>query len=252
MLTMREVLKNLDVLLVVIDESGEVIYSNRKYQAYLDIINKRQSGDFYVLSLSSWVRVNFKKFKNYYIISILDITDTKEQENKLRKQVFNDYLTGLVNRGGIADYLNEIISDFETTQEGFAVVMADLDLFKIINDTYGHQVGDDVLKEVSNILQKNLRNIDFVGRYGGEEFLIILKETNHNLIKESLERIRGRIEKFAFDHETDKLNLTMTFGVHVYDGTDNISDVIEKADQALYYGKRTGRNKVVVYDDIKG
>lgn len=251
MLTMREVLENLDVLLVVLDPSGKVIYSNKSHQEYLDIINKKQSGEFFVISLNEWVKTEFKEVNNYQIITIIDITESRKIEEKLRKHAFSDYLTGLVNRGGIIEYLNQIITEFDENGKPFGVVLADIDLFKIINDTYGHRVGDDVLKEVSAILRENIRSMDFVGRYGGEEFLIILKQTNYDSIKESLERIRTKIEKFVFEYEKEKLSLTMTFGVHLFNGKESISSVIEKADQALYYGKETGRNKVVIYDEVK-
>lgn len=251
MITLREVLKNLDVLLVVLDPSDKVIYSNKPYEKYIDIINKKESGEFSVISLNEWVKLSVKEIYGYKIITLINITESRKKEEKLRKQAFSDYLTGLVNRGGIIEYLNKMIKEFDETETPFGVVLADIDLFKMINDTYGHAVGDDVLREVSTILRENLRSVDFVGRYGGEEFLIILKDADYSAIKESLERIRNKIEKFVFEYEKERLNLTMTFGVHLFDGKESISNVIEKADQALYYGKETGRNKVVIYDEVK-
>ena len=120
-------------------------------------------------------------------------------------------------------------------------MIIDVDYFKKVNDTYGHQVGDTTLIEVANILKTNIRESDTVGRWGGEEFVIICPHTNLEGIKIVANIIRGKIEKHQFPVVGNK---TASFGITIYQDNDNLETIISRADEALYNAKNNGRNRV--------
>jgi diguanylate cyclase (GGDEF)-like protein len=128
--------------------------------------------------------------------------------------------------------------------------MADLDKFKTINDNYGHEAGDEVLKTVGKFLQKNIREVDIVARYGGEEFVLMIPEADQDAALALSERLR---EQFARVKRDNLPQITMSLGIATYpfDGTE-MEDLIRKADAAMYAAKQAGRNKVIKYaGDIK-
>lgn len=122
--------------------------------------------------------------------------------------------------------------------------MLDLDKFKSVNDTYGHQAGDEVLKELALILKTNVRESDIVGRWGGEEFIIIAPNTNMEDAVKLAEKLREKISEFKFSFAGHK---TGSFGVATYRVGDDEKSLIKRADDALYHAKESGRNKVVSF-----
>jgi diguanylate cyclase (GGDEF)-like protein len=166
---------------------------------------------------------------------------------QLWEMAVTDSLTGLYVRRYIMVKLQEEFHRADRYNKGLSVVMADLDRFKRINDTYGHTIGDRVLKVVSKFFLNNIRDIDIMSRYGGEEFLILLPEATKDEAYTVSERLRKQLVEFKVD---DLPQLTVSLGIASYpeDGKD-VEGLIKKADAALYAAKQAGRNKVVIYDD---
>lgn len=164
------------------------------------------------------------------------------QNKKLEKLSKTDALTGLANRRS----LQERCEHSETLKSGYAVILADIDDFKKINDTYGHNAGDQTLKEVSEVFKKAVRGEDTVCRWGGEEILVFLPGCPLHNAKYRAGEILENIRKLDIT-TPDKtcFHVTMTFGVAVSEDGDNFTDVVSKADEKLYTGKQNGKNKVV-------
>jgi len=164
---------------------------------------------------------------------------------KVQELSITDSLTQIYSRRYFLEKLEEEISRAKKFQLSFAFLMVDIDHFKKINDNYGHLVGDVILKEVAKAIKENVRQIDFMGRYGGEELSIILTETNKQDAGLITERIRQAVESRQIKAYDETLNTTVSIGVSVYpaDATNSMA-LIDKADQALYRAKLSGRNKV--------
>ena len=139
---------------------------------------------------------------------------------------------------------------FKRTQKPFSILFGDIDLFKKINDTYGHLAGDAILVSISHILNTEKREIDQVARWGGEEFLILLPETNLKGAVQLGNKIRKSISAKPIIHEGQEINVTMSFGVSEYNSETHIEKIIDLADQRLYLAKNSGRNKVVSEDAL--
>ncbi len=165
--------------------------------------------------------------------------------NTLTKKVNTDYLTGLVNRRFLEEKFNE---------KGFLknsyIVIADIDFFKNVNDTYGHNAGDTVLKKLATMYNSHFRDTDIICRWGGEEFIFIIKRINESSIDYKLESLRSKIEKHTFKHKNDKIKITVSFGVCTVDSDIDVDKNIEYADEALYHAKENGRNKIVFYERL--
>ena len=137
---------------------------------------------------------------------------------------------------------------FKRNQKPFALLFGDINFFKKVNDTYGHSAGDDVLVNISRLLSTEKREIDQVPRWGGEEFLILLPETNLKGAVLRGNKIRKLISAKPIIHEGQEIHVTMSFGVSEYNGETPIEKTIDLADQRLYLAKNSGRNKVVSED----
>ncbi len=161
-----------------------------------------------------------------------------------------DELTKLYTRRHLESVLGQEFERAKRYGTIISVAMADIDNFKAVNDTYGHQAGDYVLREVSHIFTDTLRKTDFVYRYGGEEICILMPETCINNVIMPLERIRKNIENRDFVYNDSKINVTISIGATTYSKDMRLpSDLIEKSDMALYKAKKSGKNKVVVEDE---
>lgn len=173
------------------------------------------------------------KDNNYYCINIYKTCKV------------NDYLTGTMTRGNFEDTMNIYLDKYSN----FIIVIGDIDNFKLINDTYGHKVGDKVLKFIGSILNDSIRDTDIVGRYGGEEFIICLLENDLDNAYKTVERIRNKIEDTMIDIGNDKISITMTFGISNYNINKTYEETVEEADKALYIGKTNGRNQTKIYKE---
>jgi diguanylate cyclase (GGDEF)-like protein len=166
---------------------------------------------------------------------------------------FTDYLTGLRTRGYFEQQLDLEFKRAERRRQKFSLLMIDIDQFKQLNDSAGHHVGDEVLRQVASILIQDMREIDTVARYGGDEFVIILPETNQRQALFVAERLRRAVEQARFASATPGAprELSISVGLAVYDHDGRFKrELIEYADAALYAAKKEGRNRVICYSDL--
>lgn len=180
------------------------------------------------------------------------LSESVRINKRLKNEATKDFLTGLNNVRQFDSSFNSISQLALRKGEKLSLLFLDIDFFKKVNDTYGHNKGDIVLKTLAEILVDTLRIFDIVSRNGGEEFSILLLDCPANHAVEIAERLRKKVEthKFIISDEVS-LNITISIGVSTYPDTTNIIDnLLEDADKALYEAKRTGRNKVVLFKQI--
>ncbi|MGH1463392.1 MAG: diguanylate cyclase [Neptuniibacter sp.] len=190
-------------------------------------------------------------------ILIYDVTDNAVGQQELEaanKQLQSlsrtDGLTGLYNRAYWQECLEKEFNRFERLQETCSVVMFDIDHFKKVNDTYGHQAGDIVIQTIAKTLQQHARKTDITGRYGGEEYGAILVGTSGEQAITFAERLRSAVEALVIPYGEHKLSVTISLGIaEVNLEQDGALDWLEQADQALYKSKNSGRNWVTLYDE---
>ena len=184
------------------------------------------------------------------IESIRDITDRKQSEEKIRQLAHHDTLTGLPNRTLFFDRLGIALAQSQRNQKGVAITMLDLDNFKDVNDTLGHDVGDLLLKAAAERLSAELRKGDTVARFGGDEFLLILPDLN--VIEDAIQVAQKILDSFRkpFLIDTHQLILTTSIGIAVYpqDGTEE-DILLKNADKAMYQAKQTGRDRYQLYKE---
>ncbi|MEA1926640.1 MAG: diguanylate cyclase [Candidatus Auribacterota bacterium] len=165
------------------------------------------------------------------------------------EQTMKDELTGLPNRAYLFKALDNELARARRYRRSLSVVMIDLDHFKSVNDTYGHLFGDKILIRLSGTLREEIRRQDILGRYGGEEFLIILPETTGEAAAVLMERCRRKVAETPYieDSQSSSVSVTFSAGIAELTGDDHsIEDLIERADRALYKAKENGRDQVVV------
>ncbi len=183
------------------------------------------------------------------LITVHDVTESVCMERSLNKMILLDSLTGIYNRRHMDKRLREEFIRHKRYNRLMSIIMIDIDHFKEINDTYGHQFGDKVIKEVSDICSSKMRGGDILSRYGGEEFCSILPETDTRGAQKLAERLRKKVAKnsIPFNEETS-VNVTISLGIAQLTGrTKTTDDLIRSADTALYQSKQNGRNRTSVY-----
>ncbi len=176
--------------------------------------------------------------------------ELSELNDKLRQISLTDGLTQIENRRSLEDRLHDMWQHSVRLHEPIALVMCDIDKFKSVNDQYGHQAGDSVLKEFAQLLKSEAREIDRVGRYGGEEFLLILPGTVLDAAVTFAERLREKVEKHTFTYAGGTLCRTMSCGVagSPHPRVKDQEALLKASDDALYVAKETGRNRVIRFD----
>jgi two-component system cell cycle response regulator len=193
--------------------------------------------------------------KNELVARVRTQLRKKRYADRLRHNVqlslemaITDQLTGLHNRRYMSRHLDNLVETAKKSGKPIAFVIMDIDYFKAVNDTYGHDIGDEVLKEFASRIAANVRGIDLACRYGGEEFVVVMPDTDVSFAMQVSERLRKSIETtpFPISREPKKLSLTISIGIAGSEGEgDSANALLHRADQALYRAKRTGRNKVV-------
>ncbi len=173
---------------------------------------------------------------------LLDITPRKELERRLKQAATHDPLTGALNRAGMEPYLESSLASAQRAGQPMSVAILDIDYFKKVNDTYGHALGDSVLVQLVNLLQNRLRKADSLGRWGGEEFLVLLPNTDRQGARQLAEELRRAAEHAVFERRQP---LTVSLGVATANADDSLKGLIRRADHHLYAAKHAGRNRVM-------
>jgi diguanylate cyclase (GGDEF)-like protein len=229
-------------LIVDSNPVGFLFFSSKEKNTYRDIHQKL----FIIITRQVSILVEKSRlYQHIYEINSQLVSALKE----LKEQSSRDSLTGLFHRGAIMEFLKNTIEKCSRNKQPMVTILADIDYFKRVNDTYGHLMGDAVLKEVSNTLTSQLRSYDSVGRYGGEEFLIILGETNMTDALLIVERMRRAISMLEFKQNEITFSVTMSFGLSCSDNVMHRKDeetLLLEADGALYQAKNSGRNRVCI------
>ncbi|MGB9710471.1 MAG: GGDEF domain-containing protein [Thermodesulfovibrio sp.] len=163
---------------------------------------------------------------------------------KVENQLYFDELTSVYNRTAGINRLIEEMARIKRNKQHLSIAMVDIDNFKSINDNFGHLVGDRILNHVALQIKNFLRATDVVSRYGGEEFLIILPDTDEIKALMALERVRENIAKKPVKAGSEKIFITVSVGITEIDTNDNLTEAIHRADMALYQAKRSGKNKI--------
>ncbi|WP_428028662.1 transporter substrate-binding domain-containing protein [Arcobacter sp.] len=193
---------------------------------------------------SIWLNVYIEPIiKNDIKIGYRSISENITDKKRIEELSIMDKLTELYNRMKLDEIMLIKIEEFKRFDINFSLILIDIDNFKNVNDTYGHDVGDYVLKTIANILKKNLRKIDVIGRWGGEEFLIICENTNIYQAQIVAENLRKTVENKYFDVVGNK---TISLGVVEFKVSDDIKTIFKRVDTALYSAKNSGKNKTVL------
>lgn len=181
-----------------------------------------------------------------YLEEASPILEARAYMDALREQTLRDQLTGLYNRRFLEEFLDKIVAQIKRRGTALGILMIDVDYFKEVNDTYGHDMGDKVLKEVSRIIQRSIRESDIAIRFGGEEFLVLLVDIKEGKSEEIAEKIRKAVEEHRIEGFGIVLEKTVSIGVSEFPmDSDKIWQCIKFADVALYKAKEFGRNRVV-------
>ncbi len=179
---------------------------------------------------------------------IRDITDRKKMQAELRRMATTDSLTGVDNRWQFMQHAERELARIKRHGGAMALLMLDVDHFKLVNDSYGHQAGDVVLQRVARICVHSLRAEDHCGRIGGEEFALILSQTTETGAMVAAERIRRSVLEDRVEYEDDIISVTVSIGVTMADsGSESVGDLLKAADNAMYAAKAKGRNCVVLH-----
>ena len=186
---------------------------------------------------------------NRYIVTFTDISLTISDQTKLEQRAARDKLTGAYNREFLDANFHQICRSAKVQQKLLGVIMADLDFFKKINDTYGHNRGDDVLKQFVGIIKKAIRHEDFIVRWGGEEFLLLMMVDSIGSLSAIAEGIRERIETEPFEAVGQ---ITASFGLTLYRQGESLKETVARTDKALYRAKASGRNAVAADETCGG
>jgi len=177
-----------------------------------------------------------------------DITDNVNFLTELEKAAYIDALTGLYNRKHFMELADTDIQRATRMGQTIYTAMLDIDFFKDVNDTYGHIAGDMVLRTTAETIRQSLRSYDLIGRYGGEEFILLFAVTDEKEVFNMVERIRYNLEHAFTSYEGVDIGVTCSIGVANFAKTDTMKTAIQKSDEALYAAKKSGRNQVRIYN----
>lgn len=213
------------------------------------IVDKQIIG--YIIADSNYFKIS-NTLKNYleqlsYQTSVT--MDKADVYSEILKNATIDSLTGLYNRGQLDKRIKQEIATSKRTNSTLCCLMTDIDFFKKINDTHGHAVGDFALKEIADIVTKQIRENDIAARYGGEEFVILLPFTHIDEAKKVGERIRKKIENKKFKTGSLELHITVSMGLSIFEPDKDNLNFQEEADKALYEAKNNGRNQLVIFEN---
>jgi len=257
----------------VISRNISIFFNERQYNSFLkykkmiieshrieafETWHLRKNGEEFPMLTNGIVMETGQHKIKYIALSGIDITDLKKADNQLREAykklellARTDPLTQLSNRRDAVEKIEYEVSRFERSKKNFAIIIADIDDFKGVNDKYGHDAGDYVLKTLANVMRMIVRRQDLVARWGGEEFLLMLPHTDLEGGITLAGKIRERILNTNFVYDNHTIDVTLTMGVSRFRKNITVDKAINLADKALYLGKTTGKNKVVSEEELK-
>jgi diguanylate cyclase (GGDEF)-like protein len=181
-----------------------------------------------------------------FIREMAPVLEAKRLTETLRESALQDAMTGLHNRRFLEEYVETLVATTKRHQTSLAILLLDLDYFKMVNDTHGHDAGDAVLKAIAELLKQNVRASDLVIRFGGEEFLILLPDTHGEAAVKVAEKIRSTVEQHKFRIAGGELKKTISVGVALFpEDSETFWQTLKYADVALYRAKDEGRNRVL-------
>jgi diguanylate cyclase len=191
-----------------------------------------------------------QKLEDDLMYARLQIESQAQEIDRTRKEARTDQLSGVANRKAFDEQLQIMLGAWRRKGRPFVLILADIDHFKWINDTHGHQAGDHVVMHIGEFLRKSIRDRDFVARFGGDEFAILLDNTELELGLQIAERIRSAVTKCNFGTRLSAAEAAITFsvGVSVARPDSTAESIVREADQALYQSKESGRNRVSYYE----
>ncbi|WGS64731.1 GGDEF domain-containing protein [Marinitoga aeolica] len=247
----KKILKKLKFEYVLIDKNTELNSVNIIVSS--DIVNS----DIYTILVVDSMSENLLEADDFILnpINIEELNYRVELGlkkvkliNELRKLSLIDYLTGVYNRRAITDILKKEIERSKRENRTFVISMLDFDNFKKVNDTYGHDAGDEVLRKTIELIRKKIRYYDSIGRLGGEEFLIVLSNISKENALKVTERIRLAVENNIVHINGHQIKITVSQGLSIFDGNKNVDQLIKEADLAVYKAKDNGKNKIEFYE----
>lgn len=201
------------------------------------------------LSSIEYVNVTIGVAGTYFVMISGTISErilrknNKQEIDELEEMANRDFLTGLYNKR----FIEKKVMNLDLNES--YLVLADVDFFKKINDTYGHSTGDYTLKEVAELMKSKFRSQDFLIRWGGEEFMIIINDVNFDQTIRKIKVFKDSLSEKNFEYEKFNFKINMTFGIHKIDNFISFEDNVRKADEALYYGKQNGRNSIIIKNE---
>lgn len=189
------------------------------------------------------VNIDYLESSKLFMITFIDISETIARQFELEHKSSHDPLTQAFNRDYFQQNHKSIIESHRANDEQTAVAIIDIDYFKVVNDTYGHDIGDEVLKDLVATIKKNSRNSDVVIRWGGEEFIVIMSTKNTQTLQKTLQKLCDLVRETEF-----KIckHITISIGASIYKEHEMIDETIKKADENLYQSKRDGRDRVTI------
>lgn len=228
---LKEVRKEIDK-----NSLGVIVMTSPSEKTDASIFLKNGASDFIAKPFS----------KEELICRVNNTIEAMENINKIANFANRDFLTGVYNRRFFYSDVEEYVQAAEETNEPYAFAMIDVDYFKKINDTYGHDGGDKILKSIAKILNDNTKGSDIVARFGGEEFCVVLKKINKEEAVKFFVNLRAKVAENKVTIKKEKVKVTISIGVSFGNGHCEIDDMLEACDSALYTAKENGRNRVEI------
>ncbi|AMK29692.1 diguanylate cyclase [Pseudomonas mosselii] len=228
------------------DNDGHSHFLNVRLLPELDwylLVDKRETGALDRIRQSLYLNLAICAMITLVVLSLLNAMIKRHQDNAEALATL-DSLTGLPNRRSFDLLAGQALIEAQRDSAPLVALLIDLDHFKTLNDTHGHLAGDEVLRQFANVLQGSLRQSDILCRWGGEEFIVLLREAEGRQAIEVAEKIRRRTEQLTFSHADQPLRLTVSIGLSALQRDDSLHSLLTRADHALYRAKQGGRNRV--------
>lgn len=203
---------------------------------YTDPFKNRFIASFLAVAVMSYLH-EYSRYRSYR--ALLSLRKKVEQEAR------TDALTGLTNRRHMYDYMHIAMKRMRRMKLPLSLLLIDIDNFKLINDNYGHQFGDEVLTRVAHCLRQHLRDHDSIARWGGEEFLVLLSDADNDAAMVVAEKLRSTIELLPIEYNDTLITITISIGLHTILPEETMDDMLNRADQNLYIAKHSGRNRII-------